>query len=351
MDRKKIKAAVLHGIRDLRIEDVPMPEISNGNDVLVKIGAAGVCGSDVHFYTHGRIGKFVVERPMILGHECAGEVVEVGRAVTDLKPGDKVALEPGIACGTCRMCRIGRYNLCPDVVFLAAPPVNGAYVEYLVHAAEFTYKLPDGMSLAEGAMLEPLAVGMHAAARGNVSAGDSVAILGSGPIGLMTLQAARAYGASLSIAVDLRENRLELAEKLGATYTINARNENVVERIREITGGDGVDRAFETAGSGAAVAQTVDVVRTGGTVVLVGLGAQDVVPLNVIKMVIDEIKIVTVNRYANAYERAIALVAEGKIDVRSIITGERPLAAVEEALNLSSKEPESTVKTIIRVPE
>ena len=347
----KIKAAVLHGIRDLRIEEVSMPQISKDNDVLIKMRVAGVCGSDIHFYTHGRIGKFVVKQPLILGHECGGVVAEVGKTVKHLKPGDRVALEPGIACGTCRFCRIGRYNLCPDVLFLAAPPVNGAYVEYMVHAAEFTYKLPDNVSLAEGAMLEPLAVGMHAAARGNVRAGDSVAILGCGPIGLMTLQAAKAYGGSLTIAVDLQDNRLEFAKKIGATYTINPGDGDVIEKIREITRGEGVDIAFETAGNPTTVAQTVDVVKTGGTVVLVGLGGQDVVPLNVIKMVIDEIQIATVNRYANAYERAIPLVAEGKINVKSLITGEMPLAAVEEALNLQLEKPESTIKTIINIPE
>jgi len=351
MAAEKIRAAVLHGVRDIRIEEVPMPQITNDDDVLIKMGAVGVCGSDVHYYTHGRIGKFVVKEPLILGHECAGEVVEVGKGVKHLKPGDRVAPEPGIPCGRCRLCRIGRYNLCPDVVFLGTPPVNGAFVEYLVHSASFTYKLPDSISLAEGAMLEPLAVGMHASARGNVGAGDSIAILGSGPIGLMTLQAARAYGASVAIAVDLMENRLKLAKKLGATYTINAEREDVVQSIREITSGVGVDIVFETAGSGATVTQTVDAVRTGGTVVLVGLGGEDVVPLNVIRMVIEEIRVVPIHRYANVYERAIPLVAEGRIDVKNLITGERPLAAVEEALNLSSAEPTSTIKTIVNVPQ
>jgi L-iditol 2-dehydrogenase len=236
-------------------------------------------------------------------------------------------------------------------VFLGTPPIHGAFVEYHVHAAEFTYKLPDSMPLEEGAMLEPLAVGMHAAARGNVQAGDSIAILGSGPIGLMTLQAAKARGASLAIAVDLQENRLKLAKKLGATHTINAKREDVIQRIQEITEGDGVDMAFETAGSDVTVTLTVDVVRRGGTVVLVGLGGKDIVPLNAIKMVIDEIRIVPSHRYANVYERAIPLVADGRIDVKSLITGRRALAAIEEAINLSAKEPESTIKTIVKIPE
>lgn len=351
MGNAKIKAAVLHGIRDLRIEDVPMPKLRNETDVLIKMAAVGVCGSDVHYYTHGRIGRYVVEQPLILGHECAGVVAEVGKAVKHLQQGDRVALEPGVPCGTCRLCRVGRYNLCPDVAFLATPPVNGAFVEYLVHHGQFTYKLPDAMSLEEGAMLEPLAVGMHAARRGDVRAGDSIATLGSGTIGLMTLQAAKAYGASLAIAVDLVDSRLTLARKLGATHTVNARNEDVVQRIREITRGDGVDIAFETAGTGDTVAQTVDVVKTGGTVVLVGLGAQDVVPLNVIKMVVDEIRVVPIQRYANVYERAIPLVSEGRIDLKSMMTGRRPLVAVEEALNLPSEEPESTIKTVITIPQ
>lgn len=347
----KIKAAVLYGIRDLRIEDVPMPTLGNDNDVLVKIAAVGVCGSDVHFYTHGRIGKFVIERPVIPGHESAGVVVEAGKAVKHLQPGDRVALEPGIPCGRCRLCRTGRYNLCPEVVFLSAPPVHGTFVEYVAHPADLVYRLPDTMSLQEGAMLEPLSVGMHAVGRAQVRAGDSIAILGSGPIGLMTLQAAKAYGASLAIAVNLQRNRLEFAKQVGATYTINAQNENVVERIREITDGEGVDFAFETAGNPTTVAQTFEVVRVGGTVGLVGLGGQDVVPLNVIKMVIDEIRVVSGQRYANVYQRAIPLVAEGKIDVKSLITGERPLAEIEEAFKMQIENPGETIKTIIRIPE
>jgi L-iditol 2-dehydrogenase len=192
---------------------------------------------------------------------------------------------------------------------------------------------------------------MHAAARGDVRPGDSIAILGSGPIGLVTLQAARAYGASLAIAVDLMEKRLALARKLGATHTINARKGDVIQEIREFTAGDGVDIVFETAGTGKTVAQTIDVVKTGGTVVLVGLGAEDVVPLNVIKMVIDEIRVVPIHRYANVYERAIPLVAEGRVDLKSMITGTRPLAGVEEALNLPSREPEATIKTVVTIPE
>ncbi len=349
MAEKMIKAAVLHKVGDLRVEEVPMPEITNDNDVLVKIGTVGVCGSDVHYYTHGRIGDFVVEAPLILGHESAGVVEEVGSGVTDLKPGDRVAIEPGVPCGMCRYCRDGRYNLCPDVVFLGTPPVHGAYVEYLVHPAEFTYKLADNVTLAEGAMIEPLSVGLQGVKMSGIRAGDTIAILGGGPIGLATLQSARACGAGVSIITDLYDFRLDLAGKLGATHTINAKSDDVEAAIMDLTNGIGADVVFETAGTGRTMAQTVDVVRTGGTIVLIGLGGDDMVPLNLIRLIINEVAIKTVSRYANTYPPGIALASQGKVDLKSMITGEFPLAEVETALRQSIDNPESTIKTMVNV--
>src|SRR5512133_1207835 len=213
-------AAVMYGPRDVRLERRPIPDIGP-DEVLVDIAAVGVCGSDVHFYWDGRIGKRVVQKPMILGHESAGTVVAVGDRVTSLQPGDRVALEPGIPCRRCSYCKTGHYNLCPNVAFMAAPHTDGAMREYVKTAADFAFKLPDSMSFEDGTLVEPLSVGVYAARRGRVAPGDNVVILGAGTIGLMALQAAKVYGASRRIVVDLQPDRLEMAKRLGATHVIN----------------------------------------------------------------------------------------------------------------------------------
>ena len=202
-----MRAAVLHGVRDLRVEDVPAPGALGPDECRVRIGAVGVCGSDVHYYEYGRIGPFVVDKPMILGHECAGTVVEVGSRVKGIAEGRRVAIEPGVPCRRCRFCHEGQYNLCRDVVFFATPPVDGAFCEYVVSPADFLFPIPDGMTLEQGALVEPLAVGMHAARRGGVKPGDTVAVIGMGTIGLLTLQAAIAHGATRAIAADVQQNR------------------------------------------------------------------------------------------------------------------------------------------------
>jgi L-iditol 2-dehydrogenase len=345
---KKIKAAVLYEAEDVRIDLVDMPEITEDDQVLVKIRAVGICGSDIHYYKHGRIGSYIVEKPMILGHESAGEVVSVGKNVKTLKVGDRVALEPGVPCGKCEYCKKGRYNLCSDVKFMATPPIDGALVEYVVHPAEYVYNLPDNLSFAEGALIEPLAVGMHATRIAEVQSGDRVAILGSGPIGLVTMQAARAKGAAEAIAVDINDFRLNLAKKLGATHLINAKEEDVCQRIKELTNDEGVDIVFETAGTAITTQQTVEVVKKGGTVVLIGLGAQDVIPINTMKLIWNEIKVQCVQRYANVYDKAISLVSNGRIDLKSMITGEFSLDKTEEALVVADKD-DKAVKSVINL--
>ena len=213
----KMKTMVLKKAGTIVEEDREIPAI-RAHEVLIKVMDCGICGSDVHYYEHGRIGDFVVEKPMILGHECAGEVVEVGEAVTHIKAGDRVAVEPGHTCGKCEYCKSGRYNLCPDVIFLATPPYDGAFSEYLSYPADMVYKLPDSMDTVEGALLEPFCVGLHAVAQSEVKAGSCAVILGSGCIGLCTLLALNAQGIHKVFVVDILENRLKMAEK-NTTYT------------------------------------------------------------------------------------------------------------------------------------
>jgi L-iditol 2-dehydrogenase len=194
--------AVLYGINDLRLEQRPIPT-PNDDDVLLQMEVVGICGSDVHYLVNGRIGDFVVEKPMVIGHEAAGTVVEIGKNVKNLKKGDRVAIEPGYGCRKCTYCKEGRYNLCPDMKFCATPPYDGNLARFYVHPADFCFKLPNNVSLEEGALLEPLSVGVHACKKGGVGVGSVVLILGAGPIGLVTLISAKAFGATKVIIAGL----------------------------------------------------------------------------------------------------------------------------------------------------
>ena len=209
--------AILYKTGDIRLENTEVPKPAP-DQVLLQMDSVGICGSDVHYWTHGAIGDFIVRAPMVLGHEAAGVVTEVGSAVTHLKAGDRVAIEPGVPCRMCKLCKTGVYNLCPDMQFCATPPVHGNLCRYYVHAADFCYKLPDNLSLEEGALMEPLAVGVHACRRAGVCIGKRVLICGAGPIGLVNLLTAKAMGASEVVITDIADNRLEVAKSMGADY-------------------------------------------------------------------------------------------------------------------------------------
>jgi L-iditol 2-dehydrogenase len=344
---KKMKAAFLYKPGDIRIEDMDVPEPKD-NEALLKIKAVGVCGSDVHFFEVGRIGDFIVKEPLILGHECAGEVVEIGRNVSKVKIGDRVAVEAGVPCRKCEYCRTGRYNLCKDVTFLATPPFHGAYREYMTHAEDFLFKLPDNMSYEEGAMIEPLSVGTYAAERGNVNIRNTVAIIGAGTIGLMTLQAVKARGATDVIITDLEPFRLDLAKKLGATYTINAKETDAVQRVLELTNG-GADVVMEAVGAPVTIQQTIKMAKPGATIVFIGMPTVDDIPLRVVEAICKEIDIKTIFRYANAYKPAINSVSKGKVDVKSMITTRFPLDKVQEALEYPSKHAGTCIKVMVEI--
>jgi len=315
----EMKAAVLQKALDMRIEEVDPPEIGP-NDVLVRIRSVGICGSDVHFYLSGRAAAFAVTEPLILGHECAGEVAEVGDQVRLVEVGQRVAIEPGIPCRKCRFCKEGRYNLCRDIRFYGAPPYHGAFAEYASASEENVYPMPRNMSYEEGAMIEPLAVGMMAAKRGAVSVYDTVAVLGSGPIGLMCLQAAGAHGAFETYVTDIVDYRLDYARRLGAKNAINLDKEDVVRRVMELTDNEGVDVVMEAAGTISALEQAFNIVKPGGRIVLVGIypGMEFQAPLG--NVLTKELDVRGVWRYANVFPTAIKAVSQGKIDVKSLIT-------------------------------
>ncbi|WP_273320261.1 NAD(P)-dependent alcohol dehydrogenase [Vallitalea guaymasensis] len=344
----KNRAVYMQGTNNMVFKDVAVPELSP-KDVLIKIDTVGICGSDVHYYQHGKIGDFVVNGDFILGHECAGEVVQVGSEVENLVIGDRVCLEPGKTCGKCEFCKEGKYNLCPDVEFFATPPYHGVLQNYVKHPEDMCFKLPDNVSNMEGALVEPLAVGLHAASIGDVKLGDTVVIFGTGCIGLVTLLSCKARGASNIILVDVLENRLKMAEKLGATSVINAKETDVIKEIESLTGGKGANVVIDTAGAEITVKQTVDVVKRGGIIVLVGMTPNDEVSFNFMKLMGKEGEVRTIFRYRNLYPVAINAIASGSINVKQIVSHEYDFEHTKEAFDFVVNNASEVVKAVIKI--
>lgn len=341
----KNTAAFLTGFEKIEFHDVGVPKIK-AHEVMVKMEAIGICGSDVHYYTHGRIGDFVVQFPFILGHECAGTVVEAGSEVKHLKAGDRVALEPGVPCGSCEFCLSGRYNLCPDVKFFATPPYNGCLMNYVAHPAQFAFKLPVNVSSVEGALVEPLAIGINAALTGGVKLGDTVVVFGAGCIGLVSLLASKAYGATKVIVVDMIEKRLTVAKSMGAV-TINANECDVLAEIAGLTDGKGAQVVIDCAGTNTTICQTVYSVKSGGTIVLVGLACDSVNGLHIYPLSTKELTIKSIFRYRNLYPTTIAAIADEKIDINGIISNRYKFEDTPRAFVETLKNTQNIVKSVI----
>ena len=342
-----MKAAVLHGKKDIRIEDVPMPNVGK-NDALIQIKAVGICGSDVHYYEHFGMGdSYKLTEPQILGHEASGEIVAIGEDVVDFKIGDRVTIEPGETCFQCPQCKSGHYNLCKNVHFLSTPFEKGAFAQYLVMPTYLLFKIPNELSYEIACMAEPLSVGIHACRLAQVMVGKSVLILGAGPIGLLSLIAARAYGATNIIVADIQDYKLELAKKYGAKHIINSSKNNIMEEINKLTDNIGVDCCIETAGSSITHKQTVQVTRAGGIISLVGITKEMEVPISTFDIIDKEITIKGVFRYTNTYKTAIEILNSGIIDFNQMITAKYPLDMVKDALECSLNNKETMVKTIV----
>ena len=315
-----MKALVLEKKGELTIRDIDLPMAVGPDDVKIAIHTVGVCGSDVHYYTHGSIGPFVVKEPMVLGHEAAGTIVEVGSNVIGLAVGDRVCMEPGIPDMNSRATKLGIYNVDPKVRFWATPPIHGILTPFAVHPAAFTYKLPANVSFAEGAMVEPFAIGMQAASRAKIVPGDVAAVIGSGPIGIMVALAALAGGCSRVIISDLSADKLKIAAQYPGITPVNIREEPFAQAIARETDGWGADVVFEASGSARAYDGLFDLVRPGGCVVMVGLPVEKV-GFDVPGAISKEVRIETVFRYANIFDRALQLIASGKVDLKPLITG------------------------------
>ena len=334
----------------MQIQDAPMPEPKE-DEVLLKVEYVGICGSDIHGFESGPfIPPKDPNQKIGLGHECGGTVVGVGSKVKKIKVGDRVNIEPGIPCGKCKFCLSGHYNICPDVDFLATQPnYRGALTNYITHPESLTYKLPDNMDTMEGALVEPAAVGMHAAMEADVKPGKKIVILGAGCIGLMTLQACRVMGATEIVVVDMIEKRLNMAKKLGAMETINGGKEDTVARAKEILGDLGADIVFETAGARATAAQTTKLVMRGGRIMIVGTVPGDT-PVNFLS-INREVKIQTVFRYANNYPMTIEAISSGRFDVKSMVTDIYDYKDVQRAFEESLSRKSEIIKGVIKVEE
>jgi D-xylulose reductase len=343
-------ALVLERAHELRLREIDLPTGLGPHDVRVAINTVGICGSDVHYYQHGAIGQFVVRQPMVMGHEASGTVAEVGSAVTQLRAGDRVCMEPGIPDPNSKATRLGMYNLDPAVRFWATPPVHGCLTPYVVHPAAFTYKLPDNVSLAEGAMVEPLAVGMHAAIKAQIKPGDVAVVMGAGPIGMVTALAALAGGCSRIVITDVQQPKLDLAATLGSITPVNVTRQSVADAVDDLTDGWGADIVFEASGSPNVLPGVFDPLCPGGRVVLVGMPGEPV-PIDITAAQAKEAQIFTVFRYAHVFPRALALMASGKIDVKPLITDIFPFAESVKAYDFASRMPPESVKVQIELPD
>ncbi len=342
-----MKALVLQETKHLAITDIDIKESFGPDDVRIKIHTVGICGSDVHYYQYGRIGPFVVKKPMVLGHEASGTIIEVGRKVKNLKLGDRVCMEPGIPDLKSKATLLGMYNLDPAVRFWATPPIHGCLRESIVHPAMFTYKLPDNVSYGEGAMVEPLSVGLQAAKKAAIQAGDVAVVTGCGTIGLVTALAALAGGCSKVIITDVMQPKLDIASHFGMT-AINITKQDLTTVVNNLTDGWGADVVFEASGNETAVLKAFEPLRPGGRVVFIGMPVKPV-PVDIVAAQVKEARMETIFRYAHIYPRALGLIASGKINVKPLITDRYKFEDSVKAFEYAANPKPTSVKVVIEM--
>lgn len=343
-----MRTSRLHGVRDLRLETLPRP-VPGPGEVLLRVAAVGVCGSDVHYFLEGRIGDQVVEAPLILGHEFSAWVAGLGEGVEGLKVGQLVAVDPAVPCGRCESCLHGHPNLCPAVEFCGTPPVDGVFADYTVKPAENCFPLPEGIDAAEGALLEPLGIAIHTVDLAHLKPGQTVAVLGAGPIGLLTAAVARVGGASVVYMTEPLASRREFALQYVADAALNPDETDVVAEIMRLTGGRGVDVAFEAAGAAETPQQAAEVTCPGGKVVVVGIPADNTMTMRADIARRKGLTIKLVRRMKHTYPRAIRLVQSGAVDVRSLVTHRFPLERIGDAFELVARYGDGVLRAVIQV--
>lgn len=343
-----MKVAIMTDVGKMELTEREIPRPTK-DEVLVKVEHVGVCGSDMHYFEAGGIGRNIVKPPFVLGHEAGGIVTEVGANVTSLKVGDKVALEPGKTCGKCEFCKSGKYNLCPDVIFFATPPIDGVFQEYVTHPADLCFKIPDNMDTIEAALIEPLAVGFHAARQGGAQMGQTAVVTGAGCIGYVSLMALKAMGVTKVIVVDVLEKRLEKAIELGATAVVNGKEKDVVEEVLKLTEGKGADLVIETAGSEITTNQAIHFAKPGSTIVLVGYSPSGEETLSMGLAIDKELTFKTVFRYRHIYPLAIEAVSSGRVNLKGIVTNTFSLDDIQEGMDQSIKNKQDVIKAVIKI--
>ncbi|WP_417249256.1 NAD(P)-dependent alcohol dehydrogenase [Celeribacter sp.] len=350
-----MQALVLEEVGRLALRD--MPELDRAEavlgprDVRIKLHTVGICGSDVHYFTHGRIGPFVLEAPMVLGHEASGTVIECGSEVANLSVGDRVCMEPGLPDPNSRAARLGMYNIDPSVRFWATPPIHGVLRPTCVHPADFTYHIPEGVSFGEAAMVEPLAVGVHAATKARIKPGDTAVVMGAGPIGLVTALSAVAAGCARVFVSDIAEKKLEIASNLSRAITpIHAIHDDLAATVLAATDGWGADVVFEATGAPQAAARVFEPLAPGGCVVMIG-GQSEPVAYDAGAAMVREARVENIFRYAHVFPRCLGMLASGAIDVRPLITRVFDFSQSVEAFDIAASAPPEEVKMQIELPQ
>lgn len=343
-------ALVLEKKGVLTLRDIALPQMLGPDDVRIKPHTVGICGSDVHYYVHGEAGPCIVKEPMVLGHEVSGTVTEVGSDVLGFAIGDRVCMEPGIPNFKSKASKLGKYNVDPSVVFWATPPVHGCLTESVVHPAAFTFKIPDSVSFGEAAMVEPFAVGMQAAVKARITPGDVAVVLGAGTIGIMIALAALAGGCSKVLITDVHQPKLDIAGRYDGIVPINITRQDAGREILTHTGGWGADIVFEASGSPKAIASLVEFCGPGGTIVIVGVPTAPH-SLDIAGAINKEVEIRTVFRYANVFDRALNLIASGKVDLKPLISETFAFKDSIKAFERAAAGLPDDVKLQIRLPD
>lgn len=329
-----MRAAVLEAARTIRIQSRPVPELRPGM-VRLRVRRVGICGSDLHYFEHGCCGAFVPTRPFVLGHEFAAEVAAVADGVSNVTVGARVTANPARACGVCDYCKSGRGNLCPDTIMLGSastrPPTDGAFAEFVTVRADQCHVLPPDLDDATGAMLEPLAVALHAVKRAGSVAGKRVMVAGGGPIGLLVAMTAQAFGAVPVVLSDVLAARRDSAMGLGVDVTLDPASPRLGDAVRGLTG-SGFDVVFEASGAKAALRQAFDLIRPGGAIVQIGTLGTDDIPLPVNQLMAREISLIGSMRYGNVFDEAIRLVQSRRIKAEQLISDVVPLTHIADAM-------------------